>query len=125
MGCWSFRARVDSQLTIGTLPSYNLGQKVLRILHFLTHRTPILRIWYHYDPCLYFILVNLVQSGAKMIQADFNLGEGARGRGGEGGGVFVIAGALKSFILKLPIVASIFLNILWWGQSTPQMLHEC
>ena len=28
----------------------NLGQKVLRILHFLTHRMPIPRIWYRYDP---------------------------------------------------------------------------
>ena len=60
-----------------------------------------------------------------MIQADFNIVFLFLGRGGGGGGVFVIAGALKSFILKLPIVASIFLNILWWGQSTPQMLHEC
>ena len=28
--------------------SYNLGQKVLRILHFLTHSTPIPQIWYCY-----------------------------------------------------------------------------
>ena len=31
-------------------PGYNLGQKVLRILHFLTHRRPTLRIWHHADP---------------------------------------------------------------------------
>ena len=61
-----------------------------------------------------------------MIQGDFNiqlfffLGEG-----GGWGGIFVIAGALKSFILKLPILTSIFFNNLQWGQSTPQMLHEC
>ena len=30
--------------------SYNLGQKVLRILLFLTHRRPTLRIWHHGDP---------------------------------------------------------------------------
>ena len=28
--------------------SYNLGQKVLRILHFLTHSTPIPQNWYCY-----------------------------------------------------------------------------
>ena len=28
----------------------NLGQKVLRNLHFLTHRMHIPRIWYRYDP---------------------------------------------------------------------------
>ena len=40
-----------------------------------------------------------------MIQSDFNIvfcGEG---------GVFVVAGAFKSFILKVDIVTSIFLNI--------------
>ena len=63
-----------------------------------------------------------------MIQGDFNivfLFLGRRGWVGGGGGIFVIAGALKSFILKLPILTSIFFNNLQWGQSTPQMLHEC
>ena len=32
------------------LVSYNLGQNLLRILFFLTHRTPIPRIWYRYGP---------------------------------------------------------------------------
>jgi len=32
------------------LVSYNLGQNLLGILYFLTHRTPIPRIWYRYGP---------------------------------------------------------------------------
>ena len=40
--------------------SYNLGQKVLRILLFLTHRTPTLRIWHHHDPSPHPSLVNVV-----------------------------------------------------------------
>ena len=38
----------------------NLGQKVLRILHFLTHRMPIPRIWYRYDPSPRPTLVKIV-----------------------------------------------------------------
>ena len=34
----------------GRFVVYNLGQKVLRILHFLSHRTPIPRTWYRYGP---------------------------------------------------------------------------
>ena len=40
--------------------SYNLGQKVLRILLFLTHRRPTLRIWHHGDPSPHPSLVNVV-----------------------------------------------------------------
>ena len=40
--------------------SYNLGQKVLRILLFLTHRRPTLRIWHHGDPSPPLSLVNVV-----------------------------------------------------------------
>ena len=40
----------EGQLTWYLSPGYNLGQKVLRILHFLTHRRPTLRIWHHGDP---------------------------------------------------------------------------
>ena len=40
--------------------SYILGQKVLRILHCLTHRTPTLRIWHHGDPFPHPSLVNVV-----------------------------------------------------------------
>ena len=45
-----------------------------------------------------------------MIQGDFNIVFLFLGLGGVGGGgeIFVIAGALKSFILKLPILTSIF-----------------
>ena len=39
---------VGSHFTV--LFSYNLGQKLLGILYFLSHRTPIPRIWYHYGP---------------------------------------------------------------------------
>ena len=40
--------------------TYNLGQKVLRILLFLTHRRPTLRIWHHGDPSPHPSLVNVV-----------------------------------------------------------------
>ena len=54
-----------------------------------------------------------------MIQGDFNIVFLFLGRGGwVGGGIFVIAGALKSFILKLPILTSIFLTI-YSGAKAP------
>ena len=40
--------------------TYNLGQKVLRILLFPTHRRPTLRIWHHGDPSPHPSLVNVV-----------------------------------------------------------------
>ena len=40
--------------------TYNLGQKVLRILLFLTHRRPTLRMWHHGDPSPHPSLVNVV-----------------------------------------------------------------
>ena len=40
----------EGQSTWYSSPGYNLGQKVLRILHFLTHRRPTLRIWHHVTP---------------------------------------------------------------------------
>ena len=52
---------------------YNLGQKVLRILHFLTQRTAIPQIWYHYGPSPHPNLVNVVKAGSEMIQLDFNI----------------------------------------------------
>ena len=42
---------------------YNLGQKVSRILHFLTHSMPIPQIWYHY----------VVQSRSGIIHPEFNI----------------------------------------------------
>ena len=88
------------------LVGYNLGQKVLRILHFLTHKTPIPRIWYRYDLFPRPTLVKVVYSRSKTIQPDFNIvfsGEG---------GVFVVASAFQSFILKPDMVMSTdFLNI--------------
>ena len=44
----------------GVKNTYNLGQKVLRILLFLTHRRPTLRIWHHGDPSPHPSLVNVV-----------------------------------------------------------------
>ena len=82
-----------------------LGQKVLKILHFLTHRMLILIIWYHYGPSPSTTLVNVVQSRSEMFQPDFNIV-----LGGRGGGV-VVASAFQSFILKLDIAMSIFLRI--------------
>ena len=39
---------------------YHLGQKVLRILHLLTNRTPTLQICYHYGPSTRPTLVKVV-----------------------------------------------------------------
>ena len=58
-----------------------LGQKVLKILHFLTHRMLILIIWYHYGPSPSTTLVNVVQSRSEMVQPDFNIVLGGRGGG--------------------------------------------
>ena len=46
---------------------------MLRILHFLTQRTAIPQIWYHYGPSPHPSLVNVVQAGSEMIQLDFNI----------------------------------------------------
>ena len=58
-----------------------LGQKVLKILHFLTNRMLILIIWYHYGPSPSTTLVNVVQSRSEMVQPDFNIVLGGRGGG--------------------------------------------
>ena len=69
---------------------HNLGQKVFRILHFLTNSMPIPQICYHY----------VVQSRSGIIHPEFNIF--VWGGGGAGAGrVFVVASAFKSFILKL------------------------
>ena len=46
--------------TLPIVTVYNLGQKVLRILLFLTNRRPTLRIWHHGDPSPHLSLVNVV-----------------------------------------------------------------
>ena len=79
---------------------------MLRILHFLTRRTSILQILYLSDPFPHPTLVNVVQSGAEMIQPDFNIVLGMKGR------VFVIASAFESFFLKLDMTTSIFWSFL-------------
>ena len=45
--------------TVCLCATYKLGQKVLTFLHFLTHRTPIPRIWYRYSPSPYPTLVKV------------------------------------------------------------------
>ena len=49
------------------------GQKVLRILHFLTHQMLIPWIWYHCGPSTCPTLVKVVSSGSEMIQPDINI----------------------------------------------------
>ena len=56
-----------------TMLLYNLGQKVLKILHFLSNRTPVPQIWYHSDPSPCPTQVNVVQLGEEMIQPDLNI----------------------------------------------------
>lgn len=59
-----------------------LGQKVLKILHFPTHRMLILIIWYHYGPFPGTTLVNVVQLRSEMVKPDFNIVLGGNGGGG-------------------------------------------
>lgn len=61
---------LPERLSAGT---YNLGQKVFRILHILTYRMPIPWIWYHCGPSPCPILVKVVESESEMIQPDFNI----------------------------------------------------
>ena len=73
---------------------YNPGQKVFTFFHFLTHRTAIPQIWYHYGPSPHPSLVNVVQAGSEMIQLDLNIvfwGER---------GVFVVAKCFQKLYLK-------------------------
>ena len=83
-----------------------LGQRVLKILYFLTNRMLILIIWYHYGPSPSTTLVNVVQSRSEMIQPDFNIV-----LGGRGGGICSCQ-CFPDFILKLDIAMSIFLRII-------------
>ena len=86
--------------------THNLGQKVLRILHFYTHRTSIPWIGTAVAP-------PLAPRGSILFRrgqlTDFNIV--FLGAVQKGGGVFVVASAFKSFILKLDIPTSVFLNI--------------
>ena len=54
-GCYARKKRKSRRVRL-----YNLGQKVLRILLFPTHRRPTLRIWHHGDPSPHPSLVNVV-----------------------------------------------------------------
>ena len=89
-------------LLMQVVQSRNLGQKVMTILHFLTHRTPIL-LW----PLLLrhpglSCLVGVRNDPAGLQHVFFFWG---------GGGGGVVVGAFKSFILKLDTVTSICPNI--------------
>ena len=68
--------------------------KIVEILHFLTHRTPIPRIWYHYGPSPRPTLVKFVYSGSEMIQPGFNIVV----FGGRGDGVSVVASSFKLYL---------------------------
>ena len=80
---------------------------MLRILHFYTHRTSIPWIGTAVAPPLAPHRPILFRRG-QVIQPDFNivfLGAVQKG------GVLVVASAFKSFILKLDIPTSVFLNV--------------
>ena len=81
---------------------------MLRILHFYTHRTSIPWIGTSVAPPLAPRGSILFRRG-QLIQPDFNIV--FLGAVQKGGGVFVVASACKSFILKLDIPTSVFLNI--------------
>ena len=87
--------------------THNLGQKVLRILHFYTHRTSIPWIGTGVAPPLAPRGSILFRRG-QLIQPDFNI---VFWGAVQKRGVFVVASAFKSFILKLDIPTSVFLNI--------------
>ena len=70
------------------------------------------RIFYRYGPFPRPTLIKDVWSRSDMIHPDFNI---VFFWGGVGG-VFVVASAFKSFILKLDVVTSSFLNI---------FVHDC
>ena len=90
--------------------THNLGQKVLRILHFYTHRTSIPWIGTAVAPPLAPRGSILFRRG-QLIQPDLNIVFLRLVQTGGGGGVFVVASAFKSFILKLDIPTSVFLNV--------------
>ena len=77
--CFPKAASLSALSWVGGKSCYNLGPKMLRILHFLTRRTSILQFWYLSDPFPLPTLVNVVQSGAEIIQQDFNIVWGWRG----------------------------------------------
>ena len=81
---------------------------MLRILHFYTHRTSIPWIGTAVAPPLAPRGSILFRRG-QLIQPDFNIV--FLGSVQKGGGVFVVGSAFKSFILKLDIPTSVFLNI--------------
>ena len=81
---------------------------MLRILHFYTHRTSIPWIGTAVAPPLAPRRPILFRRG-QLIQPDFNIV--FLGGAVQKGGVFVVASAFKSFILKLDIPTSVFLNI--------------
>ena len=96
-------------LSYSCMKTHNLGKKGLRILYFPSHRMHITWIWYHYGPSPpppWSQLISWGQKRSSWSSTSF-FWWGRRGRG-----VFVVASAFKSFILKLDKVTPICLNIL-------------
>ena len=89
-------------------PGYNPGQKVLRTLHFLTHRRPTLRIWRCGDPSPtppWSMLFNLEKKCSGHTWTLFLLG------GGEGY-MSLVNRTLEGSTLKLDIKGTFFLTFL-------------
>ena len=89
---------LEKRYCLRSVNSYTIGQRVLRISHFLTDRTLIPRIWYCYDTSPH----PTPQQSSWASTLFFWWGRG--------GGVFVIASALKGSHLKEYIVKSIFVQ---------------
>ena len=79
----------------------NLICRIMRKKYNLGHKTPLPPIWCFSDDSFHHpTLGKVVQWGAEMIQPDFNVVFWGKRK------VFVIASALRSFILKLDIATS-------------------
>ena len=106
----SVTSKASKEELLGTRTKYvnmsNMKKKIENLIcrmrknYNLGHKTPLPPIWYFSDPFHHPTLVNVIQCGAEMIQPDFNVIFGGKGE------VFVIASALRSFVLKLDIATS-------------------
>ena len=86
----------------------NLGQKLLRILLFLTHRKPTLRFWHHGDPLLPPLPGRCCLVGSKNVRATLQ----HCFIGGEGGRSILSEPGFRGKYSKIKHTTCIFLNIL-------------